>query len=66
MLETVIPKDVGDYVMVVLGKHRGQVGKILHRERQKSRALVQLEGDDDDAVTFSYDVICHYTGMRED
>ncbi|KAM3909908.1 G-patch domain and KOW motifs-containing protein-like [Leptodactylus fuscus] len=66
MLETVIPKDEGEHVMVVLGRHRGQVGKILHRERQKSRALVQLEGESDDAVTFSYDVICHYTGMRED
>ncbi|XP_073496019.1 G-patch domain and KOW motifs-containing protein [Phyllobates terribilis] len=66
MLETVIPKEEGAYVKVVLGKHRGQVGKILHRERQKSRALVQLEGDIDDAVTFSYDVICHYTGMRDD
>ncbi|KAG8554704.1 hypothetical protein GDO81_003869 [Engystomops pustulosus] len=66
MLETVIPKEDGDHVMVVLGKHRGQVGKILHRERQKSRALVQLEGENDDAVTLSYDVICHYTGMRED
>ncbi|CAJ0953616.1 unnamed protein product [Ranitomeya imitator] len=95
MLETVIPKEEGEHVLVVLGKHRGQasrqvsdyilhsgrrqlelqpqlrgdlsgVGKILHRERQKSRALVQLEGDIDAAVTFSYDVICHYTAMRED
>ncbi|KAM4018985.1 G-patch domain and KOW motifs-containing protein [Anomaloglossus baeobatrachus] len=66
MLETVIPKEEGDHVMVVLGKHRGEVGKILHRERQKSRALVQLEGENDDTVTFSYDVICHYTGLRED
>ncbi|XP_077139878.1 G-patch domain and KOW motifs-containing protein isoform X1 [Ranitomeya variabilis] len=66
MLETVIPKEEGEHVMVVLGKHRGQVGKILHRERQKSQALVQLEGDIDAAVTFSYDVICHYTAMRED
>ncbi|XP_069842911.1 G-patch domain and KOW motifs-containing protein [Dendropsophus ebraccatus] len=66
MLETVIPKDEGDHVMVVLGKHRGQVGKIVHREKQKSRALVQLEGDIDDAVSFNYDVICHYIGMRED
>ncbi|XP_044124225.1 G-patch domain and KOW motifs-containing protein [Bufo gargarizans] len=65
MLETVIPKEEGDHVMVVLGKHRGQVGKILHRERHKSRALVQLE-ESDDAVTLSYDVICHYIGMRED
>ncbi|XP_056393633.1 G-patch domain and KOW motifs-containing protein isoform X2 [Hyla sarda] len=66
MLETLIPKEEGDHVMVVLGKHRGQVGRILHREKQKSRALVQLEGENDDAVNFSYDVICHYAGMRDD
>ncbi|KAM9324910.1 G-patch domain and KOW motifs-containing protein [Gastrophryne carolinensis] len=66
MLETLIPKEEGDWVMVVLGKHRGQVGKILHRDRQKSRALVQLQGDHDGAVTLSYDVICHYMGERED
>ncbi|XP_018424635.1 PREDICTED: G patch domain and KOW motifs-containing protein [Nanorana parkeri] len=66
MLETVIPKEEGARVMVVLGEHRGQVGKILHRDRQKSRALVQLQGDHDGAVTLSYDVICHYTGDFED
>ncbi|KAM5145378.1 G-patch domain and KOW motifs-containing protein [Mantella aurantiaca] len=67
MLETVIPKEEGDRVLVVLGKHRGQVGRILHRDRQKSRALVQLQGDhDDDAVTLGYDVICQYTGEHED
>ncbi|XP_068104468.1 G-patch domain and KOW motifs-containing protein [Hyperolius riggenbachi] len=66
MLETLIPKEEGGYVMVVLGKHRGQVGRILHRDRQKSRALVQLQGDHDDAVTLSYDVICQYAGERDD
>lgn len=66
MLETVIPKEEGARVMVVLGKHRGQVGKILHRDRQKSRALVHLQGDHEGAVTLSYDVICHYTGDYED
>ncbi|KAM4695870.1 G-patch domain and KOW motifs-containing protein [Rhinophrynus dorsalis] len=66
MLETVIPKQEGEYVMVVLGQHRGQVGKILHRDKHKSRALVQLQGEHDEAETFSYDVICHYTGEYED
>nr|DBA21644.1 TPA: hypothetical protein GDO54_018253 [Pyxicephalus adspersus] len=66
MLETVIPKEEGAYVMVVLGKYRWQVGKILHRDRQKSRALVQLQGDHDGSVTLGYDVICQYTGEHED
>ncbi|XP_040201066.1 G-patch domain and KOW motifs-containing protein-like, partial [Rana temporaria] len=65
-LETVIPKEEGAHVMVVLGKHRGQVGRILHRDWQKSRALVQLQGHQDGEATLSYDVICHYTGEYED
>ncbi|KAM4662040.1 G-patch domain and KOW motifs-containing protein [Discoglossus pictus] len=66
MLETLIPKEEGEHVMVLLGEHKGQVGKILHRDKQKCRALVQLQGESDAAVTFSYDVICHYTGDCED
>ncbi|KAM8934257.1 G-patch domain and KOW motifs-containing protein [Pelodytes ibericus] len=66
MLETLIPKEPGDHVMVVLGEHRGQVGTILHRDKHKSRALVQLQGEQDAAVTLSYDVICHYTGAHDD
>ncbi|XP_063287418.1 G-patch domain and KOW motifs-containing protein [Pelobates fuscus] len=66
MLETLIPKDEGDHVMVVLGQYRGQVGKILHRDKHKSRALVQLQGELDEAVTLSYDVICHYTGEQDE
>ncbi|CAH2316138.1 G-patch domain and KOW motifs-containing [Pelobates cultripes] len=66
MLETLIPKEEGDHVMVVLGQYRGQVGKILHRDKHKSRALVQLQGELDEAVTLSYDVICHYTGEQDE
>ncbi|XP_053552190.1 G-patch domain and KOW motifs-containing protein [Bombina bombina] len=66
MLETVIPKEEGDHVMVVMGQHRGQVGRILHRDKHKSSALVQLQGDQDTALNFSYDVICHYTGACDD
>ncbi|XP_053329204.1 G-patch domain and KOW motifs-containing protein [Spea bombifrons] len=66
MLETVIPKEEGDRVMVVLGKHRGQVGTIMHRDKHKCHALVQLQGDHEEGVTLSYDVICHYAGERDD
>ncbi|XP_075440814.1 G-patch domain and KOW motifs-containing protein [Ascaphus truei] len=65
MLETVIPKQEGECVMVVLGEHRGQVGKILHRDKEKSQALVHLQ-EQDAGVTLSYDVICRYTGEQED
>ncbi|XP_010726321.1 G-patch domain and KOW motifs-containing protein [Meleagris gallopavo] len=44
MLETVIPRGPNDRVMVVLGEQRGQVGRILERDPERGRAVVQLAG----------------------
>lgn len=68
MLETVIPRGDGDRVMVVLGEHRGKVGRILEREPAQSRALVQLQRDEAGGrvVPLDYDSICHYMGGHED
>jgi len=46
MLETVIPRDEGEYVLVVLGNDRGMKGKFLEKSKGKSgdsMAVVQLE-----------------------
>ncbi|KAF7243892.1 G-patch domain and KOW motifs-containing protein [Varanus komodoensis] len=66
MLETVIPRNDTTWVMVVLGKHAGQVGRILHREKEHSRALVQLQQDEERLMTLDYDAVCHYVGGSED
>ncbi|XP_057268101.1 G-patch domain and KOW motifs-containing protein, partial [Pezoporus wallicus] len=68
MLETVIPRGDGDRVMVVLGEHRGKVGRILEREPARSRALVQLLRDEAGGrvVPLDYDAICHYVGGHDD
>ncbi|NXD74246.1 GPKOW protein, partial [Eolophus roseicapillus] len=68
MLETVIPRGDNDCVMVVLGEHRGKVGRILEREPARSRALVQLQRDEAGGrvVPLDYDAICHYVGGHED
>ncbi|XP_008276360.1 G-patch domain and KOW motifs-containing protein [Stegastes partitus] len=62
MLETIIPKSEYDSVMVVLGEHRGQVGRILQRDKNKCRAMVQLDRYEEKVFTLEYDSICHYVG----
>ncbi|KAL6456744.1 hypothetical protein MHYP_G00352880 [Metynnis hypsauchen] len=62
MLETIVPKGDADYIMVVLGEHRGQVGRILRRDKEKCRAMVQLDRYEEQIFTLDYDAICHYMG----
>ncbi|KAJ1095034.1 hypothetical protein NDU88_000205 [Pleurodeles waltl] len=66
MLETLIPKMEEDFVMVVLGPHRGQVGRILRRDKEKSRALVQLLRDEVNVLKLDFDAICHYVGETQE
>lgn len=62
MLETIIPKSEYDSIMVVLGEHRGQVGRILQRDKNKCKAMVQLERYEEKVFSLEYDTICHYVG----
>ncbi|XP_064813308.1 G-patch domain and KOW motifs-containing protein-like isoform X1 [Oncorhynchus masou masou] len=62
MLETIVPKTDSEDIMVVLGEHRGQVGRILQRDRDRSRAMVQLDRYEEKVFTLDYDSICHYVG----
>uniref|UniRef100_UPI0037E9C8E8 G-patch domain and KOW motifs-containing protein n=1 Tax=Semicossyphus pulcher TaxID=241346 RepID=UPI0037E9C8E8 len=65
MLETIVPKSEYDHIMVVLGEHRGQVGRILQRDKNKCRAMVQLERYEEKVFTLDYDCICHYVGASD-
>ncbi|XP_074499583.1 G-patch domain and KOW motifs-containing protein [Sebastes fasciatus] len=65
MLETIIPKSEDDAIMVVLGEHRGQVGRILQRDKNKCRAMVQLDRHEEKLFTLDYDTICHYVGASD-
>ncbi|KAM8754294.1 G-patch domain and KOW motifs-containing protein [Acanthopagrus schlegelii] len=65
MLETIVPKGEYDAVMVVLGEHRGQVGRILQRDKNKCRAMVQLDRYEEKLFTLDYDSICHYVGAAD-
>ncbi|KAK5864135.1 hypothetical protein PBY51_001098 [Eleginops maclovinus] len=65
MLETIIPKHESESIMVVLGEHRGQVGRILQRDKNKCRAMVQLDRHEEKLFTLDYDIICHYVGETD-
>ncbi|XP_029011686.1 G-patch domain and KOW motifs-containing protein [Betta splendens] len=65
MLETIVPKSEYDSVMVVLGEYRGQIGRILQRDKIKCRAMVQLDRYEEKVFALDYDSICHYVGATE-
>ncbi|KAK7880738.1 hypothetical protein WMY93_032622 [Mugilogobius chulae] len=65
MLETIIPKSEHDSIMVVMGEHKGQVGRILQRDKNKCKAMVQLDRYEEKVFTLDYDIICHYVGVTD-
>lgn len=56
-----IPKSDGQPVMVLRGEYRGEVGKIVDRDRKRERASVQLSRTQD-IVTLPYDDVCEFCG----
>lgn len=40
----------------------GQVGRILKRDKEKCRAMVQLDRFEEQIFTLDYDAVCHYVG----
>lgn len=65
MLETLVPKVDGHRVMVVLGPEAGKVGRLLGRDRARSRAMVQLQRDSR-LLELHYDAVCQYMGPSDD
>ncbi|XP_044619793.2 G-patch domain and KOW motifs-containing protein isoform X1 [Equus asinus] len=64
MLETLVPKVEGNRVMVVLGPQAGRVGRLLGRDGERSRALVQLRRENR-LVELHYDAVCQYVGPSD-
>ncbi|XP_068953354.1 G-patch domain and KOW motifs-containing protein [Petaurus breviceps papuanus] len=61
MLETLIPREDKAWVMVVLGPHRGRLGRLLTRDTERARALVQLQ-EGDAVLQLDYEAVCQYVG----
>lgn len=49
-------------VVHTIKMHVLQVGRILKRDREKCRAMVQLDRYEERVFTYEYDAICHYVG----
>ncbi|XP_043427441.1 G-patch domain and KOW motifs-containing protein [Prionailurus bengalensis] len=64
MLETLVPKVQGNRVMVVLGPQAGKVGRLLDWDREQSRAVVQLQRENQ-LVELHYDAVCQYLGPSD-
>uniref|UniRef100_A0AC34G6G2 G-patch domain-containing protein n=1 Tax=Panagrolaimus sp. ES5 TaxID=591445 RepID=A0AC34G6G2_9BILA len=64
-IETVIPKGKGGKVMVLAGKYRGSVGRIVDRDDRKYKVWVALH-ESDDIVKVDFDDACEYVGYVQD
>jgi len=53
-LETVIPKELGEKVRILVGKHRGKKAKVLSLNKKDYHAELRLT-DDDRVVTLDYE-----------
>lgn len=53
-LETVIPKELGEKVRILVGKHRGKKARVLSLDKMEYQAELRLS-DDDRVVTLNYE-----------
>ncbi|NXU38757.1 GPKOW protein, partial [Drymodes brunneopygia] len=60
-LDRVVPRGSSERVLVVPGERAGKVGRVLEREPERGRALVQL-GRDPQVLPLPCGSICHYLG----
>jgi G patch domain/KOW motif-containing protein len=63
-LETVVPRNEGCPILVVAGKFRGKVGRLLHRSKNSDYAAVELL-DEADVQKLHFDDIAEYTGSLD-
>ncbi|KAI6221004.1 G-patch domain-containing protein [Aphelenchoides fujianensis] len=64
-LETVIPKGRGGQVMIVAGKHRGQVGQVVERDDRRYQLDVRMLGRRD-VIKADFDDVCEFCGSLEE
>lgn len=55
-LETVIPK-IGEDAMIIAGDHKGEIGKLLYRDKKQNIVNIQLF-DDLSVITLTQDDVC--------
>ncbi|XP_076096307.1 G-patch domain and KOW motifs-containing protein-like [Mytilus galloprovincialis] len=61
-LETVIPKQENAHVLIVSGKQKGQLARIMKKDKSRYIATLQLLRDRDEVINIDFDKICEYSG----
>ena len=64
-LESLIPKGDGGVVMVVRGESRGQLGRVVDRDKTRYMATVQLIHTEE-VLRLDYDSVCEFVGPVPD
>ncbi|PAV69568.1 hypothetical protein WR25_02073 [Diploscapter pachys] len=64
-IETVIPKSEGEMVMIVGGRHKGQAGEMIAKDKAKSRLSVKLQRNHE-IVKVDFDDVCQLVPKHEE
>jgi len=62
-VETLIPKSIGDVVMILSGSRSGQVAELVAKDKRACVAAVQTIPDKDEVLKLDFDDVCEYTGQ---
>uniref|UniRef100_A0AC34Q2G9 G-patch domain-containing protein n=1 Tax=Panagrolaimus sp. JU765 TaxID=591449 RepID=A0AC34Q2G9_9BILA len=61
-IETVIPRGIGGRVMLLTGKYKGQIGKIVERDEKSEFLRIHVSSMDFVTDVKSFDDVCEYVG----
>lgn len=65
-LQTVVPKNEGQVVMVLSGSLSGAFGKIISRNKEKERVMLELLNSSKDIERLNFDNVCQFNGSAAD
>ena len=64
-LETIVPRDVGTKVLIVRGKLKGRRARLMERNKDRQRAIIQVMGEPEVEKVYFED-ISEYVGPDDD
>lgn len=64
--ETVVPKNEGQIIMVLKGSLSGTFGRVIERQKEKDRVMVELFNENKDVERIDFDNVCQFNGTISD
>lgn len=65
-LQTVVPKNEGQIIMVLKGSLSGTFGRVIERQKEKDRVMVELFNENKDVERIDFDNVCQFNGTISD